>query len=205
MFAPKTKQAVVAEFRCAEILRAARKVFAREGFDAATVDEIAKAADLAKGTVYVYFHSKRDLYLAAVKQSMAALLEETRRNMDRAPTLAGKIQAYLSSRVKFAEDNRDSMALYYTESGCIAPGCFRREFKNLYLQQARPLEEALAEASRDGKIRGLQPDTAAFCINEMTQALIRRRLLGWSKASAEEEIQTLFDLIWHGLEVACKC
>ena len=60
----KTKQDVVSEFRSAEIVGVARKVFARKGFHDATVDEIAETAGLAKGTVYVYFRSKRSLYLA---------------------------------------------------------------------------------------------------------------------------------------------
>ena len=117
MLGQKTKHEVVSEFRSGEILRAARRVFAREGFDAATVDEIADAAGLAKGTVYVYFHSKRDLYLAALKQGMAALIEETRRSIDRAPTAAEKIRAFIAARIRFAEENRESIAMDYAEAG----------------------------------------------------------------------------------------
>src|SRR5260370_32603480 len=40
---PKTKQEVVSEFRCGTILEAARKVFAKKGFEAATVDDVAEA------------------------------------------------------------------------------------------------------------------------------------------------------------------
>ena len=66
----KTKHDVVSEFRCGEILAAARKVFAVRGFNEATVDEIAAAAGIAKGTVYLYFSSKKDIYLAALKQGI---------------------------------------------------------------------------------------------------------------------------------------
>src|ERR1700686_2848936 len=76
----KTKKDVVTEFRTAEILEAARKVFAKKGFSDATVDDIANAAGVAKGTVYLYYSSKRDVYFAALKfgieQMHAALSEE---------------------------------------------------------------------------------------------------------------------------------
>ena len=55
----KTKKDVVTEFRCAGILEAARKVFATKGFHEAKVDDIADAAGVAKGTVYLYYDSKR--------------------------------------------------------------------------------------------------------------------------------------------------
>ena len=46
-----TKQEVVAEFRRHSILQAARKVFARQGYRATTVDEIAEEGCFAKGTL----------------------------------------------------------------------------------------------------------------------------------------------------------
>jgi len=49
-----------------EILRAARSVFAEKGFEKATLEEIAERAEFGKGTVYNYFESKDNLFLAAV-------------------------------------------------------------------------------------------------------------------------------------------
>src|SRR2546421_12562691 len=76
----KTKKDVVTEFRTSGILEAARKVFAKKGFHEATVDDIAEAAGVAKGTVYLYYESKRDVYFAALKfgigQMYSLLLDE---------------------------------------------------------------------------------------------------------------------------------
>src|SRR5438045_312242 len=76
----KTKKDVVTEFRTAGILEAARKVFAKKGFNEATVDDIAAAARVAKGTVYLYYRSKREVYFAALKfgiaQMYAALVDQ---------------------------------------------------------------------------------------------------------------------------------
>ncbi|MBN1273276.1 MAG: TetR/AcrR family transcriptional regulator [Candidatus Aminicenantes bacterium] len=46
------------------IIDAAEKVFFSKGLDAATMDEVAEAAELSKGTLYLYFQNKYDLYLA---------------------------------------------------------------------------------------------------------------------------------------------
>ena len=58
---PRTKEK---EVRTAEIEQAARKVFLARGFQAATIQEIAEVAGIAKGTVYLYYQSKDDLFAA---------------------------------------------------------------------------------------------------------------------------------------------
>src|SRR5882672_1864141 len=94
---PKTKQEVVSEFRCGTILEAARKVFARKGFELATVDDVAEAAGVAKGTLYLYFRSKRDIYLAALRRGVLDLNQETARLVAASPTLEAKLRAFIGA------------------------------------------------------------------------------------------------------------
>jgi AcrR family transcriptional regulator len=61
------------EHRRDEILNAAQKVFFEKGLQASTMDEIAEAAELSKGTLYLYFKSKEDLYLAVMTRGMELL------------------------------------------------------------------------------------------------------------------------------------
>lgn len=199
MAAPKkTKHDVVCEFRCTEILQAARKVFARKGFDGATVDEIAEAAGVAKGTVYLYFQSKSDIYFEALRRGLVALIEETSRKMEAAPSAAGKIRAFISTRIHSAEANRDLVSIYLTEFGKIH-ACVHKEFRNLYLRQSKALETILQHAAEQGQIRAPRPELAALMIYEMTRGLVVQRLLGWSKTTADEDIEALFGLIWRAL------
>src|SRR5688572_27566323 len=60
----------------ARLLDAAGQVFARRGFHAATVDEIADAAGYTKGAVYSNFANKDQLFLALLDQRLAAQLEQ---------------------------------------------------------------------------------------------------------------------------------
>jgi len=57
----RTKKDVLSEFRKSELLTAARTVFGKKGFHDASIEEIAELAEVAKGTVYLYYRSKRDL------------------------------------------------------------------------------------------------------------------------------------------------
>jgi AcrR family transcriptional regulator len=51
-----------------QIIEGARRVFLAQGFDAASMGEIARAAGVSKGTLYVYFENKEQLFEAIVGQ-----------------------------------------------------------------------------------------------------------------------------------------
>ncbi|PVE20794.1 TetR family transcriptional regulator [Microvirga sp. KLBC 81] len=58
-----------------QILEGARQVFLASGFDGASMGEIAKAAGVSKGTLYVYFDSKESLFAALTKEEKQGLAE----------------------------------------------------------------------------------------------------------------------------------
>jgi AcrR family transcriptional regulator len=58
-----------------EILAAAFEVFAAHGFEAARIDEVAQRAGVAKGTVYLYFQDKEDLFRAVVRSLIPKRLD----------------------------------------------------------------------------------------------------------------------------------
>jgi TetR/AcrR family transcriptional regulator, fatty acid metabolism regulator protein len=67
------------------ILAAATRVFARHGFFNAQVADVARAADVAAGTVYLYFKSKDDLLISIFERTMASAIEEGRGALEGIP------------------------------------------------------------------------------------------------------------------------
>src|SRR6185436_3237400 len=63
----------------ASILRAAIRVFARNGYFNSKVADIARAADVADGTVYLYFKSKEEILHSIFDQNMAEAIESGRK------------------------------------------------------------------------------------------------------------------------------
>ena len=61
------------QHRIQDILEAAEKVFFKKGYESATMNEIARAAELGKGTLYLYFKGKDDVHRAIVEKGMDIL------------------------------------------------------------------------------------------------------------------------------------
>lgn len=60
----------------AQILEGARRIFMTEGFDAASMGEIARAAGVSKGTLYVYFESKEKLFTELIREERVGQAEQ---------------------------------------------------------------------------------------------------------------------------------
>ena len=69
-----------------QILDAALQVFHEVGFAAATMDQIAERAELAKGTIYIYFKSKEELYYSLLAKGLDVLIELLEGMLNRSPS-----------------------------------------------------------------------------------------------------------------------
>ena len=197
----KTKREVLTEFRMAELVAAARKVFSERGFHNATMEEIAQIAGVAKGTIYLYYPSKRAAYWAALEQGILAMLEATRCSMEAAGTVEAKIRTFIECKISYCEQNRDFFKIYYSEFGqsLTHPARLRKQFGELYIQQAQILKGVLEEGMRTQEIRQVPADAAAFAICDLTRSLATQRVLGWDHGDLRDAVNIIFDLVWKGL------
>ena len=63
--------------RPAEILAAAQEVFGERGYDATRLEDVGRRAGCTKGTVFLYYESKAELFKAAVREAMAPMVRDT--------------------------------------------------------------------------------------------------------------------------------
>jgi AcrR family transcriptional regulator len=197
----RTKKDVVTEFRTAGILEAARKIFANRGFNQATVDDIASAAGVAKGTVYLYYQSKREIYFAALRFGLEQMYSKLDEELKKAATPQEKLRTLIAVKLGYFDDNRDFFKIYYSELGniCIHPGTIDNEFKTLYLEQAKVVESILKEGARKKVILPVRAEQAAFAISDIIRGVVTQRVLGWSKSRISQDVDFIFELIWKGI------
>lgn len=197
----RTKQDVLLEFRRAEILDAARKVCAARGYHDMTVDEIAHAAGVAKGTVYLYFRSKHEIYWAMLENILTQLHEQVRAELAKPGTIEERLRRFIATKMAYFEAHLELTRLYYTEVNSIAakPARSREHFERQYLEQVRLLQSALEEAVAAKTLPLTRTDMAALNIFELTRAVVAQRSRGWSKASLQDDIDFTFAFIWKGL------
>jgi AcrR family transcriptional regulator len=195
--AMKTKQQVVSEFRRAEIVDAARTVFARKGFAQGIMDEIAKEAGVAKGTLYLYFRSKTEIYKAVLDHDMRALKKSALERLDAEKGLRGKIRAFAFVRLERAEANKEFFRIMDSESGALS--YTRSQYRDWLREPVLRLASAIGKAAEQGKIRRVDPEKTAWLIADITRGTIQRRLLSQKETPLAADAEFLLDFIWASL------
>jgi TetR/AcrR family transcriptional regulator len=84
------------------IIDAAEKIFFTQGIEKATMAEVAQEAQLSKGTLYLYFKSKEELYKAIILRAFRVLKRILRAAIDKAQTGYENLLALTTAYVDFA-------------------------------------------------------------------------------------------------------
>jgi AcrR family transcriptional regulator len=200
----RRKEDVLNEFRRSELIAAARHEFGTHGFEHATMDAIARHADVAKGTVYLYYESKRAIYDAALRACMEEREALVRTRVEAAATLQSAIAAFVSTRVEYFQTRQDFFRMYVDEIGnrVTAPRHRRTLCDAMIDRQTRVLERLLAGAVERGEIRSVDPAATALALFDMTRGLVARHLLSQERSDTARDVAFLTDLIWTGLRPA---
>jgi AcrR family transcriptional regulator len=136
------------------LLTAAAAEFARSGFERASVDAISLAAGYAKGTIYNYFPSKEELFLAVVEQALAQAAA-TGPAPPGAPARE-RLTATLAGFCRWAGEQDALARVLVRECLMGTPGLYPRVIGAEWPLTAE-LEAIIAEGIRDGEFRGDVP------------------------------------------------
>jgi AcrR family transcriptional regulator len=110
----KTKDIEKKEKKRKSIMQAALKIFSKKGYSPAVLDEVAQEAGIAKGTLYLYFKDKEDLFystLMSVIDNLAELLEK-RISEDLDPIEVLEMISLI--QIQYFSQNREFFNIYLT-------------------------------------------------------------------------------------------
>lgn len=179
-----------------DILLAAAGVFARRGYAAATLAELAEAAGFAAPSLYRYFASKEEIFRSLVGlflREMDATFEEP---VDRALPLAARLEALLRSQSRTAEAFRSAFSVLHAagpELAAVAPQ-LRSPHAGLDYYESRLLAWLRRHVARE-ELR-LPPETVARAFAGVAYAF-RSRPDDPGPADPQV-VRTIVDLALHG-------
>ena len=90
-----------------KILRAAAIVFSRRGFYKSRVAEIARVADVADGTIYLYFKNKDDILISLFEEEMAKVIKDMKDELAKIDTTEAKIRKFIEKHLALIDENRE--------------------------------------------------------------------------------------------------
>jgi AcrR family transcriptional regulator len=183
-----TRKQVLTDMRRQEILAAAIKVFGKKGFAATCVGDVADAAEMAKGTVYLYFDSKEEIYATAVHLAVEQLQELARERMQTVKGLRERLAVAISVRMEFWHEQLDLYRLLLTVGR--EPQHKHQTHELLRLGHAYFLS-ILQEGEAAGEIKPQDLDTVAWAILDMVRGCNERRMDHLTHRTPQEDAESI--------------
>ncbi|WP_202447474.1 MULTISPECIES: TetR/AcrR family transcriptional regulator [Streptomycetaceae] len=184
------------------MLDAAVVTFARRGYRAASMDEIAELAGVSKPLVYLYLESKEALFSACIRREATALGEAVRAAVD--PAAAPDRQLWCGLRAFFTHvaEHPDGWVVLHEQARAQGEP-FAAEWSALRDGITEFVTAAIAAAAREA---GCGPELAGDEVAGVAHALVgaAESLAGWAGSrpgqTGRETAATLMDFAWSGLD-----
>lgn len=198
------------EARPAELVAAALELFVERGFAATKLDDVAARAGVSKGTLYLYFSSKEELFKAVIQQGILPVLDQGEEMLAQ---YAGDARALLEAMLlrwweMVGATHLDGIPkLMISEAGNF-PEVAQFYYENVVVRGRGLIRQVLQLGITSGQFRAVDVDSAIDVIlaPQMMLAIWRYSLgpCDCGKQDPETYLRTHIDLLLNGLMVAEK-
>jgi AcrR family transcriptional regulator len=183
-----------------KIIRNGLKIFARKGFFRTTVDDIARATGVAKGTVYLYFRDKQDLYIATIEEHFSRALDTLYATDTKPISPSKKMEEIAVNYIDYITKLRTSYTMFTFEN--INQTGKSLEKLHLVIQpKIQKMIEIISNIIKNGiknnEFRDVEPEIAAFYFISAIRAIF---LSHFYMSDMTFKTDTVLKLFFEGLK-----
>lgn len=195
----RPKNPELEERRRGELLDAAALIFARDGFAETDVQDIADSVGVSKGTVYRYFESKDELFLATVDRGLQELCEvcdAVFESADQSPL--DMVRTVIRNYLAFFHRRPEMAELFIQERAA-----FRDRRKPLYFMTTNEHEhrdrQFVNTLIAAGAFREVHAQRALDVVGDLLFGTVLSNHLARRRVSPDSQATAILDVLFHGL------
>ena len=196
-----TKKEVLAAFRTNEILAATRRLMEQKGVDSLTMDEIAQAAGVAKGTIYLYFQSKDELVQALLSQVGDNIAMDLEAILASPHPPEDKLRQVVLLLFQYVERERELFPLYLRE---LVRSKSSKAARSTWMQKLEErivglLTRLFSEGIASKKFINVNPRLLAYVLKGMVRAVGYYQMTVPHRDAIQEGLPVLQQLMISGI------
>jgi TetR/AcrR family transcriptional regulator, fatty acid metabolism regulator protein len=181
-----------------EILKSAGAVFANLGFHKATISQIAKEADIADGTIYLYFKNKNDILYQFISYKTEAVFKKMRDAVAEADNAEDKLRNLIKCHLDQFQRDENMAVIMQSETR------YRRDIEPQIKDISKMYLELLSEIFEQGQIEGeMRQDLFVGLAKRFVLGAVEGVINTWVAADGKYDLvamaDPLVDLFLNGL------
>ena len=181
------------------IMRVAASEFARLGFDQANINMIAEQAGIGKGTIYLYFENKHDLFLEMLRFIAQAQLTVIRAALAAEGGIRQRLERLFRAFAHLAEQESDHFHVYMSALYGVNRA-FQAEATKLLWDYLAVIALMLEQSQARGEIHSPNIEASALMVWSLTKSyVLSARVPGQSERLIVQQASQVADLILSGI------
>ena len=190
---------VVKEEVRVHIVGIARRIFTRHGFRKTTMEEIARASQMGKSSIYYYFKSKEEIFRAVVEFEAILLKERLNRIISKNNSPPERLKAYILFRLHHVRTLENFYAALNEET-LSHMGFILKIRRNFEVEEQELVSKILEDGMEHGVFQLSSSKIGAIAISTMMKALELTLLLDEAhKTDREELMEDLIRVLLYGI------
>ncbi len=181
------------------ILGVAEEVFARKGFSAATMGEVARGSEFGMSTLYKFFNSKLDLYSSIIDEKLSRLQEGLSQISEMRLDWRKAVERFVSHHLQFFQENTHFFRIYMAEKFRLShePGEeLHARMKARIASYAEYAESALRQWIEEGHLGSSGARERALALLSTVETYLSRWLADGNTASADEQVSLIMSIFF---------
>lgn len=194
----RPRNAELQERRQGQILEIAMRQFAQHGYTATDIQWIADEIKIGKGTIYRYFPSKEELFLAAVDQGMLQLKAAVDQAAEAAQSAIERVELGIRAYLGYFDQHPEVIELVIQERSN-----FRDRVRPTYFvyrdANIGPWVDLFGAMMDQGVIRKMPVERVTEVISDLLYGTIFTNHFAGRKKSLASQCEDVLDILFHGL------
>ena len=196
---PKIVDEQTREITRRRIIQEAAREFARLGFDQANINVIAEQAGIGKGTIYLYFENKRELFLSMLRSIAQAHIASIRAALASPGSFQERLERLYRAYVHLAAEDRDSFNVYMSALYGVNRA-FQAEAIKLMRDYVAVIALMIEEGNARGELACADAEAGALMVLSQTESYVLSAIvLGQAEQDLLRKAVEVARLIMYGL------
>ena len=178
------------------IIDAAVKTFARKGFFNSKVSEIAKEAQVADGTIYLYFKNKDDILISIFEEKMDIIIKRVKVELDKLDDPVSRIKCFITLHLNLIEEDRNLAEVIQVE--LRQSNKFIREYRgSKFFDYLNIISSIIRDGQKSGVFRedvkpGIAKRALFGALDEMALHFVLSKTRKYSLEESAEQMSRIF-------------
>ncbi len=147
-----------------KILHSAAKIFSLHGYNKAKIDDIASDAEIGKGTIYLYFKSKKEIYETGIEYFAKRRVRKLNKLLKKYKSPQKKLNLILNLSIRFAQKDKEIFFMNYASLMSPNDSIDKRIAYEFFAEYLKLVEEIIFEGIKKSVFRKCDAKVAALAV-----------------------------------------